>query len=176
MQITIEKGVNNAPFITNQPCSGEGCLTKRYMKYKHYPERIPAQILTAPFIYGMIFPFIFLDICLEIYHRVSFPLYGIPLVNRWKYIRIDRHKLPYLSLFNKINCAYCGYGNGLLQYACVIAGETEKYWCGIKHASTKGFVEPEHHKEFLPYGDKEAYKSFVEKRESCVLEKDQTLV
>jgi len=133
------------------------------MLYKKHPDRIPRQLMTAPFISGMIIPLVFLDICLEIYHRISFPLYGIPLVKRGKYIKIDRHKLSYLHFWNKIFCAYCGYANGLIHYAQVIAGETETYWCGIKHQQDEEFVSPKHHEDFLEHGDKEAFHEFMQK-------------
>jgi hypothetical protein len=54
---------------------------------------------------------------------------------------------------------YCGYANGLLHYASAIAGETEKYFCGIKHQSDPNFIEPPHHKNFVKYGDEEAFRS-----------------
>lgn len=111
-----------------------------------------------PFIYGMIIPSVFLDICIEIYHTFSFPLYGISYVKRSKYIKIDRQKLSYLSPIEKLNCMYCGYVNGLYAYAVQIAGETEKYWCGIKHQKDPNFVQPKHHEEFLEYGDEKGYK------------------
>jgi hypothetical protein len=108
----------------------------------------------------MIIPFVILDVFIEIYHHVCFPLYGLTMIIRGNYIKIDRHRLAYLSPLDKVHCAYCGYANGLLHYSSIIAGETEKYWCGIKHKKTPGFVEPEHHKDFLKYGDE---KSFHEK-------------
>ena len=74
-------------------------------------------------------------------------------------IRIDRQKLKYLNIMEKLNCMYCGYANGLLNYARVISGETERYWCGIKHKSGDGFNEPEHHKDFLEYGDEEGFRA-----------------
>ncbi len=110
-------------------------------------------LLSAPFIYSMILPFLIFDISLEIYHRVCFFLYRIPYVRRRDYILIDRHKLPYLSLLEKVNCAYCGYANGLINYARAVAAETEKYWCAIKHHPQPGFHAPFHHKIFAPYGD-----------------------
>jgi hypothetical protein len=127
------------------------------MKYKSQ-DRFWRHLLSAPFIYGMIVPAIFLDITLEIYHRICFKLYGISYVSRKNYILMDRHRLAYLPWYDKIHCAYCGYVNGLFAYAVAIAGETEKYWCGIKHKPTKGFAEPAHHKEFMNYGDKEAFE------------------
>lgn len=130
--------------------------------YKHEERRIPWQLLTAPVIYAMIVPVVIFDLCLEIYHRICFPSYGIPYVRRGDHIRIDRHKLSYLDPIDKMNCLYCSYINGLMHYASEIAARTEKYWCGIKHRQGGGFKEPEHHKDFLPYGDEKAFHDFVD--------------
>ncbi|MFC1623054.1 hypothetical protein ACFL16_01500 [Patescibacteria group bacterium] len=119
--------------------------------------------LSAPFIFSMIIPFVILDFFIEIYHRICFPLYRISYVKRSRYIRIDRHKLAYLNLLDKFYCVYCGYGNGLLHYASIIAGRTEKYWCGIRHKRSEDFVEPAHHKSFLEHGDEESLKSLLKK-------------
>jgi hypothetical protein len=70
--------------------------------------------ISIPFIYGMGIVLVIFDIGVEIYHRICFPLYGIPLVNRKEYIKIDRVKLGYLNLVQKFNCLYCGYANGLM--------------------------------------------------------------
>jgi len=114
--------------------------------------------VAAPFIWMMIIPLVILDIYIEIYHHICFPLYRIPLVQRSKYIKIDRHKLTYLTPMDKIDCIYCGYANGLMQYASEIAGRTEKYWCAIKHKKSVGFLQPKHHKDFVDYGDEIAYE------------------
>lgn len=95
---------------------------------------------------------------MEVYHRVCFPLYRIPIVKRGDYIKIDRHKLQYLSLQQKFQCMYCGYVNGYLAYATEIAARIEKYWCGIQHENTPGFQPPVHHKDFPKYGDEEEYR------------------
>lgn len=134
------------------------------MHYYHHPERLWHQIFTTPFIYALIVPLAFLDLMMEIYHHICFPAYGIPLVERAAYIRMDRHKLSYLGIFDKVNCAYCGYANGLLRYASKIAQETERYWCSIKHQSGGSYVQPDHQKDFLPYGDEKAFKDFVSKK------------
>lgn len=128
------------------------------MEHKKHKNRIWLHFISVPFIYSMIVPLVFLDISIEIYHNICFRLYGLPLVKRSKYIKIDRYKLKYLNCLDKINCAYCGYGNGLISYAQVIASESEKYWCGIKHKKDKNFVEPMHHREFLDYGDEKSFK------------------
>lgn len=128
------------------------------MKFKQNQNRFVWHLLSMPVIYSMIIPLVILDIWIEIYHRICFACYGISYVKRKKYIRIDRQKLKYLSALEKFNCMYCGYANGLLHYSFTIAGETEKYWCGIKHKQDGEFCEPEHHKDFIKYGDEEAYR------------------
>jgi len=127
------------------------------MDYKLHRERRFRHFISAPFIWMMIFPLVFLDIFLEIYHRICFTLYGLDLIDRWQYIRIDRQRLSYLSVPDKINCMYCGYANGLLPYASRIAAETEKYWCAIKHKKGGSYNAPEHHKAFLKYDDEKAF-------------------
>lgn len=110
--------------------------------------------VATPFIWLMIIPVIISDLFVEIYHRICFPLYGLPYVSRTKYIRIvDRAKLPYLTLSEKLGCAYCGYVNGWLHYASVIAGKTEHYWCAIAHLEDRGYKPASHEKTFVKYGD-----------------------
>ncbi|MBP9757235.1 MAG: hypothetical protein KBD06_01410 [Candidatus Pacebacteria bacterium] len=110
--------------------------------------------IATPVTFFMVIPLVILDVFLELYHRVCFPLYGMAYVKRSQYIRItDRAKLPYLTWYEKINCAYCGYANGLLHYASVIAGKTESYWCAIAHLEERGYVATEHENFFAKYGD-----------------------
>lgn len=111
--------------------------------------------ISAPFIFSVIIPIIIFDIWMEIYHRVCFPLYGLPYVKRNHYISVDRHRLKYLNFLEKLFCAYCGYGNGVLHYWSRIAADTERYWCGIKHKSKKNFIPLEHHKNFAEYNNQE---------------------
>jgi len=129
------------------------------MQYKKFQERVWRHLISMPVIYLMIIPLVLFDLCVEIYHQICFRLYKIPLVKRAQYIKIDRHKLKYLTPWEKINCAYCGYANGLMHYASIIAGETEKYWCGIKHAKDPNFIPPAHHEDFLEYGDESGYRN-----------------
>ena len=132
-------------------------------KVSNFPYKNIRHLSSAPLIIAMIFPLVILDVCLEIYHQIAFPLYNIPVNKRRNYIKIDRQKLSYLNSYDKLWCMYCGYANGLLGYAVKVAGDTEKYWCGVKNYPAKGYVEPAHHKEFLEYGDEEAYDKFIEK-------------
>ncbi len=132
------------------------------MEFKKHQQRFVRHFISAPFIYGMIIPIVLFDICMEIYHRVCFPLYGLSYVSRGTYVTVDRHKLAYLNPLEKFNCMYCGYVNGLFQYAAAIAGATERYWCGIQHAKKPGFRPPNYHDDFLPYDDEKAYHEFLE--------------
>ena len=87
----------------------------------------------------------------------------MPYVKRCDYIQImDRAKLPYLNVVQKIYCMYCGYANGSLVYFKEIAGLTEKYWCGVMHETKKGFINQPSQAEqnFAKFDDK---KDFTEK-------------
>lgn len=137
------------------------------MKSKQNSDRLLYHIIVMPVIYSLIIPVIILDFWTEVYHRICFAAYDIPYVKREKYIKIDRHKLSYLNPVEKLNCMYCGYANGVLHYVSTIAGETEKYWCGIKHKKENGFIEPPHHKDFIEYGDVAAYYQVTEKKPSA---------
>lgn len=140
------------------------------MEHLHHRERFLRHTLSAPFIYSVFFAFLVLDILVEIYHRICFPLYGLPLVDRNKYITFDRHKLPYLSIVQKINCTYCSYGNGLIAYVKEIVAQTEIYWCGIQSEKDPNFIPPEHHKKFLPYADETAFfQEYGENGKDCKL-------
>lgn len=125
------------------------------MAYRKHKSNIK-DVISMPIIWSGIIPAMIMDVWMELYHRTCFPLYGIPYVKRSKYIRIDRHKLQYLNIFEKLGCMYCGYINGLVHYVSVIASETEKYWCAIRHANGNEFISPQHHKEFYEYGDTKA--------------------
>lgn len=119
-------------------------------------------ILTAPFIYAVIIPFVLLDLFVTVYQTVCFPVYGIPKARRRDYIAIDRNKLRYLNALEGFNCLYCSYGNGVLAYAVEIAGRTEQHWCPIRHARR---VQNAHDRyaQFLPYGDAAAYRKELDK-------------
>ncbi|WP_375692032.1 hypothetical protein [Pseudooceanicola sp. LIPI14-2-Ac024] len=128
-------------------------------------------ILTAPVIYSLIVPFALLDLWVSLYQAVCFPAYGIPMVKRSEFIRIDRHKLGYLNSIQKLNCVYCGYVNGLIAYVAEVAGRTEAYWCPIKHAMrVRG--RHRHYAGFMDYGDADGYASGVEASRSRIQKVD----
>lgn len=115
-----------------------------------------AVVLTAPFIYSLIIPFVLLDLFVWVYQTVCFPVYHIPKVRRGDYLVFDRVKLGYLNGIQKLNCAYCSYGNGIIAYASEVAARTEQYWCPIKHAEK---VKGRHKRYalFVDYGDGQQY-------------------
>ena len=118
-------------------------------------------IVTAPFIYAVIIPFMLLDLFVSVYQAVCFPVYGIPKARRRDYIAIDRNKLRYLNALEGLNCMYCSYGNGVLAYAVEVAGRTEQHWCPIKHARRLQKTH-DRYSHFLPYGDAAAYRKKIE--------------
>ena len=143
------------------------------MEALRHKDRFLRHTLSIPFIYWAWIWLIILDVFVEIYHRICFPLYWIPLVDRKKYFIYKRHKLEYLNIVDKFNCAYCSYWNWLMWYAKEIVAQTEKYWCWIKNppVDIEWFYTPEHHKDFIPYWDVEAFikKTNSEQKNNCKL-------
>jgi hypothetical protein len=116
-----------------------------------------ATLLTAPIIYSVAVPFVMLDAWVWIYQAVCFRAWGIRPVRRRAYFAIDRHKLAYLNTFEKFNCLFCSYANGLIAYVREVAARTEQYWCPIRHA--RRTPQPHsHYDAFVDYGDAAAYR------------------
>lgn len=113
--------------------------------------------LAAPIIYAMIIPTVLLDIIIFIYQQVVFRIFKFKFIKRSDYIIFDHQYLGYLNPIEKLNCLYCSYVNGLIQYASAIAGRTELYFCPIKHAK-KVAHEHNYYNEFLSYGEGEEYQ------------------
>ncbi|MBO9708359.1 MAG: hypothetical protein J7521_09115 [Caulobacter sp.] len=113
-------------------------------------------LLTMPLIYGMALPLFVLDISVSLYQLGCFTAWGIARVRRSEYVVVDRHRLGYLNPVQKLNCVFCGYGNGVIAYAREITARTEQYWCPIKHAlKVKG--SHERYRDFQAYGDVEGF-------------------
>jgi hypothetical protein len=102
-------------------------------------------------------PLLLLDLLVTLHQHACFRIYGISRVRRADYIALDRHRLSYLNGVEKLNCIYCGYGNGVIAYAREIASRTEQYWCPIKHARN---VRSPHsrYSRFVAYGDAQGYR------------------
>ena len=114
-------------------------------------------LLTAPLIYAMVIPAIMFDVLLFVYQQVAFRVFKFEFIKRSDYMHFDHHYLGYLNLIEKLNCLYCSYFNGLMQYASAIAGRTELFFCPIKHAK-KVVSQHKFYEEFLSYGDEEEYQ------------------
>jgi hypothetical protein len=113
--------------------------------------------LTTPAIFALAIPLALLDLFVTAYQRVCFPVYGIERVRRARYFTLDRHRLPYLSALEKVNCTYCSYANGVLAYAREVTARTESYWCPIKHARPVRDPHGRYH-TFAEYGDGAGYR------------------
>jgi len=129
-------------------------------------------IITAPVIYSLIFPLLMLDIFVSIYQAICFPIYGIPKVRRSEYLVFDRLMLDYLNGIQKVNCAFCSYGNGILAFAHEVAARSEQYWCPIKHAKKVQGVHGRY-PMFTDFGDGEQYQEKVSEIREMFDEKDQ---
>jgi hypothetical protein len=118
-------------------------------------------LATSPIIWMCVIPIALADLVGTVYQAVCFPIYGIPKVRRRDYLAFDRNRLGYLNFFEKFNCDYCAYVNGILGYFTEIAARTEQHWCPIKHA---GCAKCEHsrYKYFVAFGDAETYRDKVE--------------
>ena len=125
---------------------------------KYFLESEFRNVITAPIVYPMFVPLLAADLLITVYQYICFPLYGIPYVRRRDYLVFDRSHLAYLNLVEKINCAYCSYGNGLVAYIKEILGRTEQYWCPIKHARRVLQAHP-FYNGFADYGDAETYRN-----------------
>jgi hypothetical protein len=118
-------------------------------------------LLTAPVIYALIVPILFLDLSITVYQHICFRAYGLPRVKRDNYFVFDRAHLAYLNLIEKVNCAYCSYGNGVMAYGREVVARTEQYWCPIKHARKIMAAHP-YYTGFVDFGDAQSYKDQLE--------------
>lgn len=129
-------------------------------------------LLSSPLIYAMVIPAILFDIILFIYQQVIFRIYKFKPIKRSDYIIYDHQYLGYLNSIEKLNCLYCSYFNGLMQYASAIASRTEYYFCPIKHAK-KVTYQHDYYDLYFTYGDGDGYQSKLkELRERSVKNND----
>lgn len=126
--------------------------------YRARPLRFPS----APMLWFCILPIGFMHLAALAFQFVCFPVFGIPFVRARDYIAMDRHRLCYPGTVAKLNCAYCGYVNGVLAYVTEIAGRTEQYWCPIKHALRLKAMH-KRYGHFLDYGDAEQFRDCFER-------------
>ncbi len=108
-------------------------------------------IVAAISSYICIFPLILMDIFLYQFQNIYFRIFDIPHIRRRDYVVLDRYKLAKLTFWQKFNCLYCEYANGLVGYAKAVVNQMELYSCAIKHV-----VQPrgqEHQKDFFERKD-----------------------
>ena len=103
-------------------------------------------IVAAISSYICIFPLILMDIFLYQFQNIYFRIFDIPHIRRRDYVVLDRYKLAKLTFWQKFNCLYCEYANGLVGYAKAVVNQMELYSCAIKHASHP--LGQEHQKNF----------------------------
>jgi len=118
-------------------------------------------LLASPLVYAMVIPAILFDIILFVYQQVIFRIFKFKFIKRSDYILFDRQYLGYLNSIEKLNCLYCSYFNGLMQYASAIAGRTELYFCPIRHAKKVAY-QHDYYDEFFSYGDEDKYQEKLE--------------
>lgn len=135
-------------------------LQRRYRTsiWSYLREAEIGHVLTAPIIYSVVFPLLFLDLAVTLYQHICFRVYGIALVKRADYMVFDHRHLSYLNIIEKFNCLYCSYGNGLAEYVREVISRTEQYWCPIKHARSRP-VYNQRAEHFSEYGDAEGYRT-----------------
>ena len=113
-------------------------------------------VLTTPVIYSLIIPFVLLDLFVSLYQAICFPVYGIAKVRRRDHIVIDRHHLAYLNGIQKLNCVYCGYGNGVFPTRAKSPGGPSN--SGARSSTRAGLPVPHaHYPGFVDYGDAQAF-------------------
>ncbi len=134
---------------------------EKLTNFLHFLKEAPLlHLLSAPIVYMMIIPAVILDVFLFVYVLVVFPIYKFPKINRSDYVVFDRQYLGYLNFIEKLNCVYCSYFNGLMNYTVAVAARSELYFCPIKHAKKIAYTH-EHYYDFLPYADAQSYHDKV---------------
>ena len=129
-------------------------------------------LLSAPVIWVVLIPAFVLDIFVSLYQWICFPIYKIAKVKRSDYIIVDRHRLGYLNIIEKLNCLYCSYFNGLMGYISEIAARTEQYWCPIRHASRMKSIHSRYQK-FFEYGESTRFRQESEKLRNELIEEKE---
>ena len=129
-------------------------------------------LLSVPVIYAVLIPAVILDMFVSFYQWICFPIYKIAKVKRSDYIIVDRHRLGYLNIIEKLNCLYCSYFNGLMGYISEIAARTEQYWCPIRHASRMKSIHSRYQK-FFEYGESTRFRQESEKLRNELMEEKE---
>jgi hypothetical protein len=118
-------------------------------------------ILTAPFIYACILPFVLLDLFVSMYQWVCFPVYGVPKARLRDYMAIDRNKLRYLNaLEGLIVCT------AHMQTDCLpTLWKSQDGAALVPNRARARRIQQAHdrYSHFLPFGDAAAYRERIDK-------------
>lgn len=124
-------------------------------------------ILSAPFIYALIFPFLLIDVFVTVYQHICFRLWGLQTVERSRHVILDRQDLAHLTWRERLNCAYCDYAQGVLAYVSAVTSATEHFWCPVKHKSNH-HGQAGAYESYLPHDDTADYtKRLWTERKKC---------
>ena len=126
--------------MTENPSRSPSLIVENDKKLHFKPFLLPIATLM---IYSMIIPVLILDLWTTLYQLVYFSAAGIPKIHKKDYIIFDRWELHKLTLWQKINCVYCEYVNGLIAWAKGVSNQTEIYSCAIKHSARRKGQENE---------------------------------
>ncbi len=99
--------------------------------YRNTPLVMGAIMLTISWFLAL--PLVLLDLYTMFYHWSYFGYFDFPKVKRADFVRFDRLNLSKLTVFQKINCLYCEYANGVIAYIKTVINCTEIYSCAIKY-------------------------------------------
>ncbi len=104
-------------------------------------------MIAAFSVYSCFLPLLLLDVFIWQFQTLYFRIKEIPLIERRRYVIIDRYQLAKLTIFQKINCMYCEYANGVVAYAKAVVNQMELYSCAIKHSHHP--LGQDHQKDFF---------------------------
>ncbi|RJQ16755.1 hypothetical protein C4573_01680 [Candidatus Woesearchaeota archaeon] len=102
--------------------------------------------------YICLFPLMLADIFARQFQFVYFGLHDIPKIKRSDYFAMDRQLLSKLTFFQKMNCMYCEYANGVVAYIKAVVNQMEIYSCAIKHVH-----QPEGHEHQHDFYDRKKF-------------------
>jgi len=77
---------------------------------------------------------------------IYFTTMEIPKISKKQFVVMERWDLSKLTFWQKINCVYCEYANGILAFAKAVGNQTEIYSCAIKHRHA--LKQRKHEKDF----------------------------
>ena len=162
---TLEDGRVSFSFEVQQ-------LQRRYRvsSFRYLLDADWRSLATAPVIYSMVVPLVLVDLSFTVYQHICYRAYGMPRVQRRDYLVNDRHRLAYLNTIEKVNCTYCGYGNGVIAYTREIISRTEQYWCPIRQAH-RVIDAHRRYPQFFAFGDAQGYQQGLKSRRQLLKER-----